>query len=137
VAKTPADLPSYQVLADALEQAGDPRAELVQVSHRLATVKQAKERDKLARRQAELIGERREAILGPLAKSEEIELGFDIGLLEAVTVKAPLAPADMAKAIIRVFGSPDAELLRRVIVEPADPGRVSAEDRETFTEGDD
>jgi uncharacterized protein (TIGR02996 family) len=134
VAKNPADLPSYQVLADALEQAGDPRAELVQVSHRLATVKQGKERDKLAKRQAELVGERRTAILGPLAKTEEIELAFDIGLLEAVTVKSPLAPADMAKAILKVFGSPDARLLRRVVIEPADPGRVSAEDREMFTD---
>jgi uncharacterized protein (TIGR02996 family) len=137
VAKNPDDLPSYQVLADALEQAGDPRAELVQVSHRLATAKPGKDRDKLAKRHAELIGERRAAILGPLAKQASIELAFEIGLLEAVTVKTPLPPADMAKALVAVYKSVDAQRLRRVIIAPGDPGRVSAADREMMGGDDD
>src|SRR5262245_39247938 len=77
VAANPDDGAAYLVLADALEQHGDPRAELMQIQQRLAAENLApKERKRLVAREQEIIAERREKILGKLAKDASITLEY-------------------------------------------------------------
>lgn len=120
VAANPDDVASYLVLADALEQKGDPRAELMQLQVRLATDRT----DELLAKEQKLITARRKAVLGKLASNKNVELELRFGLLEAVKVAAPAKPEEMGNALVAVFQSPDASTLRKIAIVPGDDGSL-------------
>jgi hypothetical protein len=128
VERNPDDVQSHLVLADALAAAGDPRGELAHVQHALSTG--GANRDALAKREAALVAEQREAILGKLAKRAEIELSFRLGLLDAATVGHPLSAADMGAALATVLKSPQARLLRAVAIRPSETSGTEPLDAE-------
>ena len=115
VERGPEDVELYRVLADALEQAGDPCAPLAQVQL-------APGHDAVVERK--LIAARRRAVLGAL-DVPEVELAFRYGFIDHVRVRAPLAPADMGKSLAAVLASPDARLVRWIAIVPCDYGRMT------------
>ena len=108
----PDDVGAYLVLADALMVAGDPRAELIQLSLGLELPAQRGADFDLwiaaARRRA-LIAKERNAILGRLA-NKNVSLDYRLGFLDAITARGPAAGASVA-AVLR---APEARLLRSI-----------------------
>ena len=107
----PDDHTAALVLADALAERDDVRAELITVHHALSTAKKG-ERAGLLARELELIQATRKRLVGATAASRpSVGLGFRFGLVDRLTL-GNLAFAQLRTALINAFRCPDARLLR-------------------------
>jgi hypothetical protein len=108
------DLATYLVLADALQLAGDPRGEMIQLAHRLgdgAATWSAAERWTAAHRERALIAADRARILGRL-DDDRTQLAYELGFADAAIARG----AGAAMALTAVLRAPEARLLRTAVL---------------------
>jgi hypothetical protein len=97
------------VLADALAELGDIRAELAHVQHAIATASKA-ERSEYQLREKTLIHALRGRLLGRQAANPEITTEIRLGFVRELSL-VNLAPRELAEVLASVLPSSDARLL--------------------------
>lgn len=126
LAASPEDVATHAAYADLLDEMGDVRGEFVQVQLALedASLDDA-QRERLARREAELLRDHRDRILGrlgPHLAGEGVAYELTRGWLESVEASHLTLP--FARAL---RDAPQARLLRRLAVEAAYDDRTELE----------
>lgn len=112
IENNPDDPAAYLVLGDALLESGDARGELIGVQHALLT-SEGNEATKLRKRERELLGTQREALLGKeLAAAKGVALDWRLGFVTHATVPVGLPLGGLQRVIKTLLSSPASRLLR-------------------------